>query len=126
MYRRSPNPAFLAAVLVALVLAAGCDESAEQRGSSIVKEAPTTNSPAKAGGEVVDFDVEDMTCASCELSIKVALKRIDGVKEVSADADEGSARAVFDPRKTNGSALADAISRLGYPATVRSSQSGGR
>lgn len=92
---------------------------------------PSADGPAAEGGAVlahaedVDFDVEGMTCASCEVSIKVALKKVEGVVEVSADAEAGTAHAKFDPTKTDGIALAAAITKLGYSATVRTGDAGG-
>ena len=73
----------------------------------------------------VKLSIEGMTCASCEVSIKMALKKVEGVVEVSADAEAGSAHAKFDPTKTDGSALAAAITKLGYAATVRTADAGG-
>lgn len=115
--RRSSR--FLPLVLVAGlvgVLGAGC--GAPTDGSMAAEEV------AAVEGEVIDFDVQGMTCASCEVSIKLALRKVNGVVDASADAEAGSASARFDPARTNGAALAAAITRLGYPATVRAAAGG--
>ena len=98
---------FGAALLAGAVL--GCGSST----------APALSEAAVAiDTNTVDFDVQGMTCASCEVSIKLALKKVEGVVDVSADAEGGTARVTFDPSRTDGPTLAAAITRLGYPAAV--------
>lgn len=110
---------FLLPLALSAALAATCVGCTSADGP-----APTGDA-VLANAEAVDFDVEGMTCASCEVSIKMALKKVEGVVEVSADAEAGSAHAKFDPTKTDGAALAAAITKLGYAATVRTADAGG-
>ena len=107
----------LAAVALAAVCSVGCGSSSDPAAAKGGVELANT--------QQADFDVEGMTCASCEVSIKVALKKIEGVVEVTADANAGRAGATFDPERTDPVALAAAITKLGYTATVRGAPAGG-
>ena len=104
----------VAAAALATVCSAGCGSPPEH--------SAETEEVALVHTQHASFDVEGMTCASCEVSIKLALKRIEGVTEVTADADAGRASATFDPDRTDPLALAAAITRLGYEATVRGTE----
>lgn len=109
------RPRHLTSILMAVLLAGalpGCGPDAQ----------PAGENAAAIEAATVDFDVQGMTCASCEVSIKLALKKIDGVVDVSADAEAGTARATFDPSRTDGPTLAAAISKLGYAATVHAEE----
>ncbi len=107
----------LATVALVGVCSVGCGSSSDS--------AAAKGEVALANTQHADFDVEGMTCASCEVSIKVALKKIEGVAEVTADAEAGRAGATFDPERTDPVALAAAITKLGYTATVRGAPAGG-
>ena len=119
MRRSIPFIPLLFATALAATACSGCGNASDDG-------APGSESAAVVNAEVVDFDVEGMTCASCEVSIKMVLEKVDGVIEVSADADAGSAQARFDPAKTDATVLAAAITKLGYAATVRTAAAGGR
>ncbi len=64
--------------------------------------------------------VEGMTCASCEVSIRVAAEKLDGVASASVDYATGTAEVRYDPARLTPNRIAEAISTLGYPATVAS------
>ncbi len=71
--------------------------------------------------ETVTFDVLSMTCASCPFIVKKTLQSVPGVTEATADFDTKTATVVFDKKKTNISALLEALKNRGYPSTVRDS-----
>nr|WP_020563100.1 cation transporter [Methylosarcina fibrata] len=75
--------------------------------------------PAQASLQSVTFDMQNMTCAMCSITIKKALQGVDGVKNVTVDADAKTATVTFDPQKTTLEALIKATTNAGYPATVR-------
>lgn len=50
--------------------------------------------------------------------IKIVLRRLDGVAAAEVDYDTARATAQHDPARTSPQALADAVTELGYPATV--------
>jgi len=65
------------------------------------------------------LDIKGMDCASCPLTVKLALKRVSGVTEVEVDFKSQSAKVRYDPSQTQADKLAKTVTDLGYPTTVR-------
>jgi len=63
------------------------------------------------------FAIENMTCASCPISVKKVMTRVDGVKDVNIDFAAKTATVEFDPALVSAQAIADASSNIGYPAS---------
>jgi len=61
--------------------------------------------------EVVTVGVPDMDCAGCEVGVKIAAGKVDGVRDVKTSSDTRTADVTFDPSKTNAEAIASAITR---------------
>ena len=78
--------------------------------------------PAQESLQSVTFDMQNMTCAMCSITIKKALQGVDGVQKVSVDGDTKMADVTFDPQKTSIEALIKATTNAGYPATVHQSK----
>ncbi|RMG10756.1 MAG: heavy-metal-associated domain-containing protein [Deltaproteobacteria bacterium] len=77
--------------------------------------------PARAGGAAtkeVTLAVEGMTCSSCAVTVKMALRRLDGVEEAKVSFDEKKAVVRYDPTKVRPADLTAAIDKLGYKAKV--------
>jgi mercuric ion binding protein len=72
-----------------------------------------------AGLETATLAVKGMTCPTCPLTVKVALKKQPGVSDVKVDLRRATARVVFDPEKVTVARLAKAVTDAGYPATPR-------
>jgi len=68
--------------------------------------------------QTVTLEVSGMNCATCPITVKIALKNVDGV--ALADIAKGTKLAVvtFDDDKTNTAALVKATTNAGYPSTV--------
>lgn len=66
------------------------------------------------------FDIRNMTCALCPVTVKKAMERVAGVKSVRIDFDARTATVVFDPAVTSVDAIAAASANAGYPAAVKS------
>ena len=64
------------------------------------------------------FSIEKMTCAACPITVKKAMQRVDGVKDVKIDFETKTAVATFDPALTNADEIAAASTGVGYPATA--------
>src|SRR5439155_10393217 len=62
------------------------------------------------------FSVAGMDCASCVSHVEKAARGIEGVRACQVNLARGRAVVDFDPDKTSAAAVADAISRSGYPA----------
>jgi mercuric ion binding protein len=77
--------------------------------------------PAVAGGasQTVTLDVQDMTCASCPLTVRQVLKKQPGVEDAKVDMRSRSAEVKFDPAKAQPEQFAKAVSEAGFPTTVR-------
>lgn len=72
-----------------------------------------------AWAEQACFDVQGMTCATCPLTVKAAIKKLKGIAEVSASLKENSAVVDFDSQKTNATEIKQAIDGVGYKATPK-------
>ena len=72
--------------------------------------------------ETVVFDVDNMTCRLCPITVRRALRKVDGVVKVKAKYEGkgiGWAKVTFDPARTNIEALRKASERAGFPARPR-------
>lgn len=67
----------------------------------------------------VSFDVPDMTCALCPVTVKAAMSGVEGVQSVEVDFDARSATVIFDSALTDAAAIAEASAQAGYPANVK-------
>ena len=76
--------------------------------------APTA---VMAAEMTVTLAVEDMTCATCPIAVRTAIKRVDGVRDVKVDFARKIAIVVFDDARTSVDKLAEASRNAGFPAT---------
>lgn len=74
---------------------------------------------AMAAVQTVALDVPGMTCSSCPITIKQALKKVDGVTEVKASFAKREAIVTFDDSKTSIAKLTAATTNAGYPSTLK-------
>lgn len=87
-------------------LACGCDTTGP---SAEVMAAAT---------QTATLDVQGMTCASCSVTVRTAVRRLDGIGNVEVDVAAGTATVAFDPGKTTAAEIAQAITGSGYTASV--------
>jgi copper chaperone CopZ len=64
------------------------------------------------------FHVEGMTCGGCEASVKLTVKRLDGVQAVEASHTEKRATVTYDSRRVTPQAIVEAIEKLSYTAEL--------
>jgi len=64
--------------------------------------------------ENMTMQVEGMTCSGCEQRVGKVLRRLDGVREATADHRTGQVRVRFDSAVTDHAALAAQIETAGY------------
>jgi mercuric ion binding protein len=74
--------------------------------------------PAWAATQTVTLSVTGMTCASCPITIKKALNKVDGVETIEVNLEKKEALVTFDDAKTTVEALVEATTNAGYPSTV--------
>jgi len=60
-----------------------------------------------------------MTCATCPITVKMALTKVEGVSKAAVDFDKKEAVVTFDDAKTNAAALVKATTDAGYPSVVK-------
>ena len=63
------------------------------------------------------FNVKGWHCGGCSAKTEKAVKKIDGVKNATADDDKGTLVVAYDDAKTNEKALIDAVKSAGYEAS---------
>jgi mercuric ion binding protein len=86
----------VAAVLIVLALAAG--HSAGAKTQQVTLTVPT------------------MDCATCPVTIRVALMKVPGVKKAVVSYEHRTAKVVYDDEKTDVPALTRATDGAGYPS----------
>ena len=64
----------------------------------------------------VKFAIENMTCATCPITVKTAMKRVRGVQSVEIDFNQKTAIVLFDPSVATVLDIASASTNAGYPA----------
>ena len=67
----------------------------------------------------ITLDVDKMTCNMCPITVKKALRKIDGVTEVIAKYEgegNGWAKVTYDPSKADVDDLTFATEQAGYPS----------
>lgn len=65
------------------------------------------------------FNIEGMTCATCPLTVTSAVKKIKGVRTVSASIKTKNAEVMYDPTQTSPEVIKKTIDDVGYKATPR-------
>lgn len=69
------------------------------------------------------FHVEGMTCGGCEVGLRMAVGKLDGVDDVEASYKEGSAAVTYDVDKVTPDEIIAAIAKLGYTAELEGGDS---
>ena len=82
----------------------------------IVLSASNLNA-ANSDETTVKFSVEKMTCATCPISVRKAMERVDGVKNVEVYLETKMATVIFDASVTTASDISNASTDVGFPAT---------
>ena len=70
------------------------------------------------------FKVEGMTCAACTVTTKVAIKKLDGIKNIEVSLEDKSATVNYDDSKTKAVKIKENIDSIGYKATQRQCEEG--
>ena len=72
--------------------------------------------------KTVTLTVDKMTCGMCPITVKMALKGVDGVADVTAKYEgdgDGWAKVTYDADKTDIKDLTFATEMAGYPSRLR-------
>jgi len=65
-------------------------------------------------GKRAELGIEGMTCASCQSAVERALKKLEGVKDVSVNLATNRASFAYDPAKVKLSEIREAVVKAGY------------
>ncbi len=71
---------------------------------------------APAWADQACFAVQGMTCTTCSLTVKTAVRKLKGINEVTASLEEKNAVVDFDSQKINTIEIKKAIDGVGYEA----------
>lgn len=74
---------------------------------------------AVAAPQTATLSVPGMYCASCPLTVKMALSRVEGVRRIQVSYERREAVVAFDDARTSIQALTKASAEAGYPATIK-------
>ena len=66
--------------------------------------------------ETATLAIEGMTCATCPLTVRIALERVDGVESAAVDFKTKLAVVTYNPDLTDTAALIQATTDAGYPS----------
>ena len=103
-----------------LVAVAGCSDNTVSVGSSSSTTTTTTTSSGSGGrtssslncrNDVCTLKVSGMTCAGCEVAVRLAARSVDGVQDVKVSYAKGKADVTYDPAKTNPADIAKVITK---------------
>ena len=89
------------------------------RVSTFVAALLLSGSAIAATPVALTLDVQNMTCATCPITVKMALKQVPGVSDVKIDFEKMTATVQVDLDKANASILTKATTDAGFPSTVR-------
>jgi len=68
--------------------------------------------------QTVSMHVSGMTCGTCPISVRHRAMQMKGVHSASVDLDAALATITFENSEQSPQAIAQAITKLGYPATI--------
>ncbi|HEX9563980.1 MAG TPA: heavy metal-associated domain-containing protein [Gemmatimonadaceae bacterium] len=90
----------------------------ESAGSSAAAQNTTAAAQA-VDTTIVRMRISGMTCATCPVTARVALKKLDGVYDATVTYDDSLGVVRYDARRVNPAQIASHLTRLtGYKATV--------
>ena len=69
--------------------------------------------------QTVTMHVSGMTCGTCPISVRHRALQLKGVHAAAADLDTATATVTYEDSEQSPQAIARAITKLGYPATIR-------
>ena len=73
--------------------------------------------PATAATKTVTLSVPGMNCATCPITVRKALGKVDGVTRTEVSLEKRAAMVTFEDSRTSLEALTRATGEAGYPST---------
>lgn len=94
------------------VMSVGCRS---ERGQAEGAALAATREP---GMQTAELHVQGTDCASCEVSIRRHLHKLEGIREIRLGSDKQHVFVDFDPKKVTPEQIARAVSDAGYEAEI--------
>lgn len=107
----------LIVILIIGVIGCGKKTTTETAGN---QTTDTKNVSEKV--ETVEFKCAGMHCSGCEESITTEVKKVEGIKDIKADAKGKMVTVSFDANKTNKDNISKAINKAGYDTEISKSE----
>ncbi len=63
--------------------------------------------------------IKGMTCGGCVATVKLQLKRTEGVVDYEVSLEKAEAEVTYDPARTTPGKIAESVSRTGFEASVK-------
>ena len=90
-------------------------------GISAATVATTVAAAPAAAVQTQTFAITNMTCPTCPITVKTAMSRVAGVKQVKIDFNAKTATVMYDASIATPAKIAAASTDVGYPAALRGS-----
>ena len=105
---------------ISTMLMAAATLCAAGLGTALLAPAAVAQTQAEAAPalQTRTFTIENMTCPTCPITVKLAMSGLDGVTSVAVDLDAKTATVVFDPALVSANQIAEASANAGYPAAL--------
>jgi len=100
-------------VVLALVLS-----SATITGNLLAFDGEPTVKLSEVAQKTAKFTIENMTCKVCDITVRKAMEKVDGVIKATVDYDTKTATVIYDPSKATLEDIAEASTNVGYKATA--------
>lgn len=105
-------------MVILLISIIGCGKK------TTTETAGNNNTETKSANEkveTVEFKCAGMHCSGCEESITTEVKKVEGIKDIKADAKGKIVTVSFDANKTNKDNISKAINKAGYDTEISKS-----
>jgi len=80
---------------------------------------PTPAAAQAPASATVVLHVDGMHCATCPITVRTVLRRLDGVSDAVVSAESRTARVTYDPARVTPARMAQVVTDAGYPARVQ-------
>ncbi|MBG0797049.1 mercury resistance system periplasmic binding protein MerP [Methylocystis sp. L43] len=87
--------------------------------AAVIAMAAVFSMSAFAATKTVTLSVANMTCATCPITVKKALSKVEGVQSAEVSYEKKEAVVTYDDAKTNVEALTKATEGAGYPSELK-------
>ena len=74
---------------------------------------------ALAATKSATLEVQGWTCGACASATKIALKKLDGVTNVTTDVEKSEVDVTYEEGKVSTQRMIEAVQKIGYKAKVK-------